>query len=132
MKYSAKQYAQALMESLEDVAPKDEDLVINNFAALLAENNDLRLFEEISAEFHKLELAKKGIKQVEITSAHPLSKDNEEKILNELNKIVKGKVEVKKNVDEKLIGGVVIRMEDQMIDTSVKNQLEQLKEDLSK
>jgi F-type H+-transporting ATPase subunit delta len=131
MKFSAKQYALALMDSLGTTDPKDEGKVLDNFVKVLAENNDLRLFDEIEQEFHKLDLAKQGIKQVEVKSAHPLNKENEKAILEELNKIVKGKIELKKEVDERLIGGVVIRMEDQVIDASVKNQLEQLKDNLS-
>ncbi len=131
MKFSAKQYATALIDSLSTTDPKDEGKVLDNFVKVLAENNDLRLFDEIEQEFHKLDLTKQGIRQVEIKSAHPLNKENEKAILEELNKIVKGKIELKKEVDERLIGGVVIRMEDQVIDASVKNQLEQLKDNLS-
>jgi F-type H+-transporting ATPase subunit delta len=131
MRFSAKQYAMALVESLEGTAHKDQDKILDNFVQVLAENNDLRMFDEISGEFHKLELAKKGIKQVEVTSAAPLNHENEKAIIQELNKIVKGNLELKKKVDESLIGGVVIRMEDQMIDASVKNNLEQLRKDLT-
>jgi F-type H+-transporting ATPase subunit delta len=131
MKYSARQYAQALIEALEGVAPSDEEKILDNFVEVLASNNDLRMFDDISQEFHKLELVKKGIKQVEITSAKPISRENEHQIVEELNKLVKGKIEVKKTIDEKLIGGVIIQMEDQMIDASVKNNLEQLKKGLS-
>lgn len=132
MKFSAKQYAIALMDSLSDSSPKDQEKVLDNFVKVLAENNDLRLYDQIEQEFHKLDLAKQGIKPVQVTSAHPLNKENEKAILDELNKLVKGKVELNKQVDERLIGGVVIRMEDQVIDASVKNQLEQLKETLGK
>ncbi len=132
MRFSAKQYAQALMDSLQDTGPKDQEKVLDNFVKLLAENNDLRLFDQIEQEFHKMDLAAKGIKQVEVRSAHPLNKENEKAILDELNKLVKGKVELKKEVDERLIGGVIIQMEDQVIDASVKNQLEQLKDNLGK
>ena len=131
MKFTSKQYAQALMEALEGSSPKDEELILDTFAKTLAINNDLRLFEEIGEEFHKLGLAKKGIQQVEIKSAQPLKSNNEKEILDELNKLVKGKFEVKKTIDEKLIGGVVVRLEDQVIDASVKNQLEQLKKELT-
>ena len=120
------------MESLEDTNPKDHELVINNFAAVLASNNDIRLYDEIAAEFHKLDLDKQGIKQVQLTSAHPLSKENEKAIIEQLNKIVKGKVEIKKDVDEGLIGGVVIKFDDSVLDVSVKNELEQLKNNLTK
>jgi len=130
MKFSPKQYALALFESLAETDPKDSSTVLDNFVKVLAENNDLRLFDEISEEFHKLELAKKGIKQAEVTSAHPLTHENEKEILHELNKLVKGDYELKKKVDEQLIGGVVIKMDDKMIDASVKNNLEQLKNNL--
>jgi F-type H+-transporting ATPase subunit delta len=130
-KYSTKQYAQALIEALETVSPKDQDLILDNFVKILAENNDLRLFETIAEEFHKLELAKKGIKQVEITTAQPLNKEREHAIIHELNKVIKGDLELKKKVDENIIGGVVIRMEDQMLDASLKHNLEQLKKDLT-
>jgi F0F1-type ATP synthase delta subunit len=70
MKFSAKQYAQALYDSLEGTDPKDIDLVLNNFVEVLAMNNDtLKMFPEIEEEFHKLELAKKGKKLAEVTSA---------------------------------------------------------------
>lgn len=132
MKYSSKNYAQALIDSLSGAGPADENQILDNFVKVLAENNDLRLFEQISEEFHKLELAKKGITQVEVTTAHPINRENEQEILDQLNRIAKGHYEVKKKVDESLIGGVIIRMEDQMIDASVKNNLEQLKDNLEK
>jgi len=75
-------------------------------------------------------LNKKDIRQVEVTTAHPISRENEQQIINTLNKIVKGSLELKKKVDEQLIGGVVIRVDDQLLDASVKNNLEQLKKEL--
>ncbi|MBX4187175.1 MAG: ATP synthase F1 subunit delta [Candidatus Doudnabacteria bacterium] len=129
MKFTAKQYAAALMESLEST--KDHNQVLDNFAKVLQENNDLRLFEEIAEEFHNLELKKKGIVPVEITTAQGTTKENEQQILHELNKLVKGKLELTKKTDDRIIGGVVIRMEDKMLDASVKNSLEQLKNELT-
>jgi F-type H+-transporting ATPase subunit delta len=131
MKFTAKQYAQALLESLEATAPADTDKVLDNFVATIAENNDFKLYEEIISEFHKLDLAKKGVKQADVSSAHPLNSENEKQIVEALNDYVKGKVELKKQIDESLIGGVVVRMDDVLIDASVKNSLEQLKKDLS-
>ncbi|HTL39483.1 MAG TPA: ATP synthase F1 subunit delta [Methylomirabilota bacterium] len=131
MKFSAKQYAKALMDSLSDTDPKDHDKVLDNFAKLLAENNDLRLFENIAEEFHTLELARDGIKQVEITSAHSLSPDREKEIIKTLNHLVGSKVEIKKKIDEGVIGGVMIQVDDKILDTTVKGQLEQLKDNLA-
>jgi F-type H+-transporting ATPase subunit delta len=131
MKFSSKQYAQALFESLEGTDPKDVDLLLNNFIEVLALNNDVKRFDEIETEFHKLELKKKGGKLAEVTSAKPLTRENERDIIHELNKLVKGDVELKKKIDEKILGGVVIRMDDKLIDASVKGELNKLKKDLS-
>jgi F-type H+-transporting ATPase subunit delta len=132
MKFTAKQYAQALYDSLEGTDPKDIDLVLNNFVEVLALNNDVRIFEQIEEEFHKLELAKDGKKLAEVTTAQPLSKDSERDIIKELNKIVKGDVELKKKIDEKILGGVIIKVDDQLIDASVRGELGKLKNELTK
>ncbi len=132
MKFSPKQYATALMDSISTTDPKDQEKVLDNFVKVLVENNDLRLYDQIADEFHKLDLTKQGIKQVNVKSAHPLTKSNEKAIIEELNKLAKHKIELKTEVDERLIGGVVIQMDDQVIDASVANQLEQLKENLGK
>jgi F-type H+-transporting ATPase subunit delta len=116
---------------LQDTDPKDIDLILNNFVEVLSLNNDIKMFPQIEEEFHKLELAKQGKKLAEVTTAHPISKENERDIIRELNKIVKGDVEIKKKIDDKILGGVVIKMDDQLIDASVKNDLNKLKDELS-
>jgi F-type H+-transporting ATPase subunit delta len=130
MKFNPKQYAEALMDSLQNTNPSDQEKILDNFVKVLVANNDLRLFDQIAQEFHKIDLNRQGIKQVNVRSAHPLTKENEKAILAELNKLAKTKFEVKQEVDERLIGGVVIKMDDQVLDTTVKNQLEQLKDHL--
>jgi len=131
MKFTAKQYAQALYDSLEGTDPKDVDLVLNNFVEVLAINNDVRIFPEIEEEFHKLELARQGKKLAEVITAHPITKENEREIIKELNKIVKGDLELKKKIDEKILGGVVVKIDDQLIDASVKDELNKLKDELT-
>lgn len=131
MRHSPKQYAQALLEALQGTAPSDSDKVLDNFVKILAENNDLKLFEQISKELHQLDLAQKGIKLAQVTSAKPLSSSNEKEIVETLNTLLKSKVELNKSLDENLVGGVVVRVDDLLIDASVKNSLKQLKKDLS-
>lgn len=132
MKYLPKQYASALFEALQGSAPSDSEKVLDNFVKILAENNDLKLFEQISQEFHQLDLTQKGIKLAQVTSAKPISSNNEKEIVETLNILLKSKIELKKSVDENLVGGVVIRVDDLLIDASVKNSLNRLKQDLSK
>ena len=131
MHFSPRHYAQALADSLEGTDPKDIDLILNNFTEILAANGDVGKFKEIEGEFEKLTLERKGVKLANVTSAHPLSEKTERDIVHELNKIVKGDLELKKKIDQKILGGVVIRMDDQLIDASVKGSLNSLKEELS-
>jgi F-type H+-transporting ATPase subunit delta len=130
MKFSPKQYAEALYDSISKVKPSDQDKVLDNFVSVLAANGDLKLYDNIAEEFHKLELKEKGVTQATVTSAKGLNADNEKRIIKELNDLVKGKVELKKKIDENVIGGVVIQLEDTLIDASVKRSLQDLKNNL--
>ncbi len=127
MKLTAHQYAKTLYESLQDTRAEDHDKVLGNFVQALALNNDTGMFEEISLEFEKIEKGEKGIKIAEVTSAKPLDKRSEKEIVEHLNKMVNAEVELKKKVDEKILGGVIIKMDDTLIDASVKKSLEDLK-----
>jgi F-type H+-transporting ATPase subunit delta len=131
MKYSARQYSIALREALETTGPGDQDKVLDNFVQLLAENGDLKLFEEISEEYRKLDLKAKGITEAEVTTAVPIDKATEKAVIETLNHYVKGDVELKRKIDEGLIGGCVIKIDDQVIDASIKHSLEQLKSKLT-
>ncbi|MGE5297677.1 MAG: ATP synthase F1 subunit delta [Acidobacteriaceae bacterium] len=130
MKYSANQYAQALHEALQSTNPKDEDVVLDNFVKSLVENNDLRLFPAIEDELYRLELKDKGKTLAHVTSARPLDKQAESKVISKLNELTKGDVVIKKKIDESLIGGVIIQMEDTVIDASVQGSLKNLKDNL--
>jgi len=128
MKLTTKNYAQALYDAMHETGPKDHDKVLDNFVKILAENGDLGKFEEIEAEFKTIEREAKGIKEVNVTFAHDLESNS--KIMDQLNKVVEGKVEFKTSVDKDIIGGVVVRVEDTLIDGSVKTQLENLNREL--
>jgi F-type H+-transporting ATPase subunit delta len=51
--------------------------------------------------------------------------------ISELNALVGKNLELKKKIDESLIGGVTIKVDDTLIDASVKSQLDKLKNTLS-
>ncbi len=129
MAFSVAQYAQALYESLEGTKPADHDKVIDNLVAVLKKNNDLKKFNEIVGAFERFDMEKRGATKAEITTAHEVKIDKS--VIESLNKIAGKDVEVKHKVDENLIGGVLIRMDDTMIDASVKGQLRDLKKTLS-
>ncbi len=125
-KLTPTQYAQALYDAVLET--KDHDVVLNNFVKILAQNGDLAKHDEIQEEYRKIDMKAKGIKEVQTTFAHDLH--NNHQIVEELNKVVKGKAEFKSKIDENIIGGVVIRVDDTLIDASVKTQLRNLNKSL--
>jgi len=128
MKLTSQQYAQALFEAVSETAPHDHDKVLDNFVKILAQNGDLGKYEEIDAEFRKMKLLSQGIKEAEVTISKEVEMNSS--LIHSLNEIIGSKVEIKKKVDESIIGGVVIRVDDTLIDASVKTQLNNLNNSL--
>ncbi len=129
MKFNHRQYAQALHEALADTAPKDQDKVIENFIEVLKAKGDLAEYEKIIAAYEVYDREQRGVTEVEVTTAEGSTKVNKS-LIDDLNKIVGSDIEVKEKVDSNLIGGVVIRAGDTLIDGSIKNQLDQLQKNL--
>ena len=128
MKFTTQQYAQALYESVQETNPKDYDKVLDNFVKILAQNGDLGKHPEIEAEYRRLEMKAKGLSVAEITVAQEMEINSG--IISQLNRIVGGKMEVKKKIDQGIIGGIVVRVNDTLIDASLKTRLENLNNDL--
>lgn len=131
MKYSPTQYAQALSDTIRNSRPEDTEKILDNFAALLRQNADLAKFSEIAAAFEQYEKEMTGVKFAEVSSARKLSASEEKKLIKRLNDYIGVRVELKQKVDEGLIGGVVVRLGDELIDGSIKKNLQELKSKLA-
>lgn len=125
--YTVQQYANTLYEVLQDTHPKDHQKVIDNFIAILSENSQSELYPEIVKIVESLAKQKKDIKKVEITVARPLEVLEELELIKELNACLGGNIEFKKVVDQGLISGLVIKVDDVVIDGSVKKRIEKLR-----
>ena len=101
------------------------------FVRLLAENRRLGLLPQISGLFDSLKAAQEKSVDVEMSTAFPLSDAVVEQLSAALQKRLERQVKLNTTVDEKLIGGVVIRAGDTVIDNSVRGKLNKLAESLS-
>lgn len=128
MKFTKEQYAQALFESIHEVKAKDHDIVIANFIEVLRSNGDLAEYEAIVDVYEQYDRQQKGITQAVVTTAHELKQSKP--ILEELNKVAQAKIEMMEKIDDHIIGGVTIRMNDTLIDGSIRHQLEDLRDSL--
>ncbi len=65
-----------------------------------------------------------------MTSAAPLTKDETEALQKRIAEIAGGKTELEIKIDESLIGGLTVRIGDNLIDASVRGRLERLRSQL--
>jgi len=133
MKITPKQYALALYGSIKDEKTEKIKVILNEFVNVLSKNNDILKSEKIILEFEKTWNKKKGIVEAEIISANDLDKPIV-KLLNEYIAKLSGADQVISGqaVDKNLLGGVVVKYSDKIIDGSLRTRLNNLKEEMVK
>lgn len=124
---SAGQSAQAFI----DVCGEELNAKGQNFIRLLAENKRIVLLPQISELFDQLKAQQEKSVDVEITTAFQISSDMAESLASALNKRLQREINLATNVDERLIGGAVIRAGDTVIDSSVRGKLSKLAESMN-
>ena len=115
-----------IQASLEGAQPE-----AMNLATLLLDRGRLTIAPEMARLFRDSALAELGIVIAEVTTAIPIDKEAEASIKQQLSKLAGKQVEIRAEVDESIIGGVVARIGDQLIDGSVSNQLRRLRDRLA-
>jgi len=125
-KNSARQYAVALYQTAKDAGKDELPKILNNFTALLAKNHNLKMAKQIVKELITHAKEAEGINEIEITSAKSL--DN--KTIEAIKKIFGDQVESRETIDKTIIGGIIIRTKDHILDASVKTQLQKLRQQL--
>lgn len=103
---------------------------IKNFIKIIMKNKRsdsiVKIFNEFIKSCNELINIKDGI----VYSARPLSEEEIERIEKSIEVRLNSKVELENVIDERLIGGVKVIVEDKIFDGSVKNKVERLKESL--
>lgn len=128
-KISVKKYAQALYESVKDLDKKQAEVEVANFIKVLIKSKSLKLADRIIGEFDKYSNLQNGILEVTVISAKKLSAGAEKELADQIKKEKKAsKVEIINLEDPSLIGGLVIKIGDEILDGSLKTRLELLKQ----
>ena len=102
------------------------DHLFLNFLNFLITKRRFFFVEQILKNFREICSEKKGELKAEIKSAKKLSQEEINKITEELSNTYKSKIKLNYNHDESLIGGLIVKVESIMIDTSLKNKLQQI------
>lgn len=115
-----------LDKALEDAQPEAKRLT-----GLLLERRRLSAVPDIFEHYESLLLKEKGIVIADVITAVPLDAAGEKMIQQQLSELVGKDVEIRTQVDPAIIGGMVARIGDNLIDGSVSNQLRRLHERLT-
>ena len=102
------------------------DPVTKNFLGVLAQNRRLAELPAIIRAFRGLAARHRGEVTAEVTSAHALTDDQVVELKQQLRQRVGREVSVDLSVDPALLGGLVVRIGSQMIDSSIRTRLNSL------
>jgi F-type H+-transporting ATPase subunit delta len=108
------------------------DPITYSFLNLLLTNKREFFLDDILRNFLDLYRKYKGFKSAVLSSASPLDQDTVEHFRNLIRQKFNTEVDLSFSVNENLIGGFILRVEDQQIDASVSSKLKQLKQELIK
>ena len=114
------------------LAATDLSAIMKSFLTLLFDKGRIGFLREIASYYKDLADELKGVVKASIVSAAALSSDAVAKIKEALSKKVGKNIVLKVEQDPSLIGGVVTKIGDLVLDGSVKTQLMNLRETLKK
>jgi len=100
--------------------------LFKNFLSFLIQKRRFFFIERILKSFIEICSRKRGELKAELKSAKELSNGEIAKITEELTKNFSSKIKLNYKHDESLIGGLVVQVGSTMVDTSIKNKLQQI------
>ena len=102
------------------------------FVNIITNKKRESLLEGIANSFITLYRAHKNIESATVTTAFPLNETLRKEVTDFIKTRGETEVELTEKVDEKIIGGAIIRMGDKQLDASVKKAIAELKQTFSK
>ena len=128
---SAKVPLQKKLTILSSAMAAFNPLVVN-LVCLLSIRNSMNLINPISVEFNKLVDESSGVVRADIYTAVDIDKNQELNIQQVISKGLSREIQVSYHMDPELIGGIVVRVDDLVIDGSIRQKLIGLKRQISK
>jgi len=120
--FSIKEKQEALGRALDGA-----DQVLLNFLSLLIEKHRMPVIFRIRQEYERLWDEENRTLAVEITSAIELDQATTESLGKTIGERAGRKVTLAARVDPDILGGIVVRVGNSILDASIRNRLEQLR-----
>ena len=118
---TGEQLDELLSSLMDDISAQEQALI-----TMLRENGKLQLLPEIFALYNELRASAEGTIDASVVSAFALDEAQVNKLAKMLKKELNRDVNIEATVDPSIIGGVIIRAGDTVIDGSVAGSLQNL------
>ena len=125
--FSTEEKKQGLTSALEGADP-----VVENFLALLIENHRMPVLFRVRREFDQMWREVNKLLPVQITSAVELDKAVTQQIGDEIGRQTGRTVELTSTVDPDVLGGLVVRVGNSILDASIRTRLERLRKQVAR
>ncbi len=114
------------------IAPLCSSKWVKNLLYILVDKRRERMLDYLPDVFKGVAKQIKGVVSIKVQTAIPLAEDRLANLQKSLKKLTKKKVVIETEVNKDIIGGMIIRIENKIIDGSVINHLKNLKKNLLK
>lgn len=120
------------VEALHTLLPDAQQQEALNLARMLVARRRFDILPELLEVYRDLMLEAQGIAIAEVTTAVELTPQEQQDVSDRLAKIVGRTIELRARVDPSIMGGLVARVGDQLIDGSVATQLRNMRAALAR
>lgn len=113
-------------EIIDRVFSDEVDVLIINFLKLLTDKNKFSIFADVLEAYSKFVDNINNIKRISVTSAVTMPEDAKNRLKQKLEEKLKANVVLDLNINKDIIAGLVIKIDDNVLDMSLKHKLEDL------
>jgi F-type H+-transporting ATPase subunit delta len=124
--FSTEEKKQGLKKAVVDADPE-----FFNFLELLAENHRMPLIFRIRRDFEAMWEEENKLLPVDVTSAFELDERTVKSIGERIGEQTGRKVDLNAHVDPDILGGIVLRVGNSVLDASIKNRLNRLRRQIA-
>ena len=118
------------MSLFEKAVSNSMSVILVEVLKVVIENDDINLLKDIAKNFTLLSKQKLNIAFVEVVSSNEMNSDQKDDIVNSLSELINKKIDINFDVDKNLIGGLKIKVDDTLYDSSLQTKLENAKSKL--
>ena len=106
--------------------------LVKNFLNLLLDKNRIKAIREITDHYERLTDDITNVARAQVITSGPLKQEAKERLGKALEVLTSKRIKMEASEDKGLIGGIIVKIGDLVLDGSVKAQLEGLKESLKR